>query len=57
MGNTQMCDLWPVHISLSFLAPHGADGTSWGEAGYVRVHMTGDGIGPCGMYKVRGHDV
>eukprot|EP00955_Chlamydomonas_euryale_P097153 365055-Chlamydomonas_euryale.AAC.2 len=25
-------------------------GTGWGEGGYARVAMTGDGDGPCGMY-------
>lgn len=27
--------------------------TTWGESGYVRVKMTGDGAGPCGMLQVR----
>ena len=26
-------------------------GTSWGEAGYIRLGMAGDGPGICGMYK------
>lgn len=25
----------------------------WGESGYARVAMTGNGAGPCGMYQVR----
>ncbi|KAG1658980.1 hypothetical protein FOA52_008682 [Chlamydomonas sp. UWO 241] len=25
-------------------------GTEWGEAGYARIAMTGDGDGPCGLY-------
>ena len=25
-------------------------GVGWGEAGYIRVEMTGDQYGPCGMY-------
>lgn len=24
----------------------------WGESGYARVAMTGNGAGPCGMYQV-----
>jgi hypothetical protein len=26
-------------------------GTSWGEGGYARIVMQGDGSGPCGMYQ------
>ena len=26
-------------------------GAGWGEGGYIRVAMTGDGTGPCGMYQ------
>lgn len=25
-------------------------GSGWGEGGYIRIAMTGDGDGPCGMY-------
>lgn len=39
------------------LAPHPvattlstAVGTSWGESGFVRIVMTDDQFGPCGMY-------
>ena len=28
---------------------------SWGEAGYIRVAMKGDGIGQCGMYQENYH--
>ena len=27
----------------------------WGEAGYIRVAMKGDGIGLCGMYQEAYH--
>ena len=27
-------------------------GTGWGEGGYVRIAMTGDGPGACGMLKL-----
>ena len=27
-------------------------GIRWGEEGYARIKMTGDGEGPCGMYTV-----
>lgn len=27
-------------------------GANWGEQGYGRVQMTGDGPGACGMYRV-----
>eukprot|EP00955_Chlamydomonas_euryale_P074233 361976-Chlamydomonas_euryale.AAC.2 len=27
-------------------------GSSWGEGGYARIAMTGNGKGPCGMYQV-----
>ncbi|KAG1671559.1 hypothetical protein FOA52_011281 [Chlamydomonas sp. UWO 241] len=26
-------------------------GSAWGERGYAHVQMTGDGVGPCGMYQ------
>ena len=29
-----------------------AGGTGWGEAGYIKVRMTGYGAGLCGMYQV-----
>ena len=30
-------------------------GSGWGEGGYVKVAMSGDGVGPCGMYQVAMH--
>ncbi len=33
----------------SWLPPAG--GAYWGERGYIRVQMKGDGAGPCGMYQ------
>ena len=32
-------------------APAHAGSALWGEKGYIRVRMTGDGAGPCGMYQ------
>ncbi|KAG1681337.1 hypothetical protein FOA52_007385 [Chlamydomonas sp. UWO 241] len=48
-----------VVVGFGFDAPSGlwywtiknSWGTAWGEGGYARLAMTGDGDGPCGIYK------
>ena len=46
------------HLLFRLVSPYCAGGASWGEAGYIRVQMTGSangGIGQCGMYQEAFH--